>query len=134
VARQLRELVARDSYLTRVDVNLDYLIRVLEFAQSAESEALLAQCYERDVAAFVKRDIVLIMARWDAKYWISDKKADFGSMHPWVKRAFIIASYRLGDEGKHWRRAVGSTLTPFESLVRGWMESRVAAPGWEVPL
>jgi hypothetical protein len=134
IASQLRQLIASDSYLGRVDVNLAYLIRVMSFAPSAESEALLASLYERDVAAFVKRDIVLTMGRWEAKYWLSDKKSDFASMHPWVRRAFLIASFRLGDEGKHWRKSVAPTLTPLESLTRKWMEERVAAPGWEIPL
>lgn len=134
IASQLRELITGESYLGRVDVNLAYMIRVISFAPSPENEGLLARLYERDVAAFVKRDVVLTMARWEANYWLSDKKSGFASMHPWVRRAFIIASYRLGDEGKHWRRSVAPSLGPLESLTRTWMEGRVAAPGWEIPL
>lgn len=134
VARNLRELVVGESYLGRVDVNLAYLVRVISFAPSPENEALLASLYERDVAAFVKRDIVLTMARWGANYWLSDKKIGFASMHPWVRRAFIVASFRLGDEGQHWRRSVAPSLGVLEALTRTWMEGRVGAPGWEIPL
>ena len=134
IASQLRGLVQQDSYLARVDVNLCYLIRVVSTSPGPESESLLASLYERDVAPFVKRDIVLTMARWNAVYWLSDKKSSFAAMHPWIRRAFLISSYRLGDEGQHWRRAVRPSLSAFESLVCRWMEGRVGAPGWEIPL
>jgi hypothetical protein len=72
VGAQLRALIDGDSYLARVDVNLGYVVRVLATSPGAESEALLSRLYERDIAAFVKRDIVLAMARWNAGYWLSD--------------------------------------------------------------
>jgi hypothetical protein len=74
------------------------------------------------------------MARWRAVYWLSDQRAQFSRQHAWVKRALLIASYVLADEGSHWRQQVAGQLSPLDSLVRTWMSDRVATPGWEIPL
>ena len=134
IATRLRGLVEGGSYLTRVDVNLAYMIRVMAMSPSPENEAFLAHLFDRDVPGFVKRDIVLVMARWGATYWLSDKKTRFSTMHAWVKRAFVVASYSLRDEGRHWRIAVRPSLAPFDRITAQWMEGRVAAAGWEIPL
>jgi hypothetical protein len=110
------------------------MVPVIAEHQTDENEAVLAQIYERDVAPFVKRAVILVMAKWGATYWLSDKKTRYAAMHAWVKRAFLLASYGLGDEGRHWRRAIRPSLSPFDELCREWMERRVATPGWGFPV
>jgi len=134
IVSKLRALIESGSHLAKIDVNLAYMIPVIAAHQTEENEALLSQIFERDVAAFVKRDVILVMASWGATYWLSDKKTRYAAMHAWVKRAFVIASYGLGDEGQHWRRAVRPSLAPFDELCRAWMEARVNTAGWRFPL
>jgi hypothetical protein len=53
-------------------------------------------------------------------------------MHPWVKRAFLLSSYALGDEGKHWRSA--QTFDEFDAIAKKWMAERVQQAGWRLPV
>jgi hypothetical protein len=119
----------------QIDLNLAFALRVLRKLRSDESEALLAQIYKRDVDHFVKRDIMLIMAAWGCNYWVSHQKTYFGQMHQWVRRAFLVASFILGDEGAHWRKYNRDGLTQFEQLIRDWAAGRKNAGGtWEIPI
>jgi len=133
VAQYTRAVIIEKRYFVTVPVNLAYAIRLLGCSPSIENETLLAQLYTQ-VPHFVQRDIVLIMARWRAIYWLSDQRNQFSRMHPWVQRAFLIASYVLEDEGEHWRRRIAGQLSPFDTLVSSWAKERTGVPGWEVPL
>jgi hypothetical protein len=134
IVQKLRALVEGGSHLAKIDVNLAYMVPVIAEHHTDENEALLAQIFERDVAPFVKRAVILVMAKWGATYWLSDKKTRYAAMHAWVKRAFLLASYGLGDEGRHWRRAIRPSLSPFDELCRAWMERRVTTPGVGFPV
>jgi hypothetical protein len=129
----IQTIISEKRYYASVPVNLGYAVRLLGKDRSDESQALLAQLFE-NAPHFVQRDIVLVMARWRAVYWLSDQRAQFSRQHPWVKRALLIASYVLADEGAHWRQQIAGQLSPLDSLVRSWMSDRVASPGWEIPL
>jgi hypothetical protein len=126
--------VLRDGrYYVSVPVNLGYAVRLLSRDVSEENQALLTQRFDH-APHFVQRDIVLIMARWRATYWLSDLRNQFSRQHPWVQRALLIASYVLEDEGSHWRRRIAGRLSPFDALVNQWVTDRAVTPGWEVPL
>jgi hypothetical protein len=45
-------------------------------------------------------------------------------MNLWERRAAILASYYMEDEGKHWRDHVKARFTDFEMLVRDWRASK----------
>ena len=47
---------------------------------------------------------------------LSDIKNRAAFRNAWEKRAFISASYVLGDEGKHWRKSQKFNI--FEDYVR----------------
>lgn len=129
LARQLQE----QSHLFQVQINLAFAVRVLADDPSGSYQMELARLFEA-APPFIQRDIVIAMARWRASYWVSDKKGLYDSVHPWVRRALLLASYRLGDEGSHWRNAVGDRLTAFDKLTRDWASQRVQTSGWELPL
>ena len=65
-----------------------------------------------------------MMANWDCHYWLSDLKLQYGSLLQWEKRAFIVSSYLLGDEGRHWRRSLKNTLNKMELLIKDWASDR----------
>lgn len=121
ISETLRSLILSGSHLAQVAVNLSYMVRVLARHQSRESERLFSILYSRsDINGAIKRDIVLAMARWQATWWLTNLRGSFTSMHSWERRAFIVASYALGDEGDHWRRHAKRHFTPFEVIVRDW--------------
>ncbi|MGW3858331.1 RNA-directed DNA polymerase [Micromonospora arida] len=140
IQQQIRNLITSGHYLSRIDLNLAYMIRALVGKYSLENEQLLIRLYTSShgfgsgISPNIQRDIMLALARWDATYWLSDQKNYVSSIHPWVKRAFIVASYVLKDEGKHWRDASKSGMPEFDIIVRDWAASKVASPTWRVPI
>lgn len=122
----LRDLVRKGSYLVRTDLVLSYVIRVLAQRNLPENEALLAELFRDNRSPLVRRGIILAMARWRVHYWVSDVKTRYHALHEWEKRAFLVASFVLGDEGSHWRRHEKKRLSPYDELllVGGHQESR----------
>lgn len=136
----VRKLINDRHYIAQVDLNLAFMIRVLADHHSTENELLLIRLYESPhgfgsgFAPYIQRDIMLILARWGVTYWLSDQKNYISTAHTWVKRAFIVASYALGDEGKHWRGANMRMLGPFEHLIQEWAASKQQNSEWQVPV
>jgi hypothetical protein len=50
------------------------------------------------------------------------------------RRAFIAASYALGDEGKHWRDNTKDQFDELEVLIRDWMAERKNRGDWRIPI
>lgn len=134
VIRYVSDLIETGSPVMSVDLNLQYGVRLLASRQSEESAALLTDLYETTNSEAIRRDIILIMVRWRNWIWLSDRKAYFRSMRPMERRAYIIASYSLKDEGRHWRDHTKDEFSPFETLVRDWAAQRAGNKHWEVPL
>jgi hypothetical protein len=140
IHRRVRDLVTSKDHLAQVDVNLSYMVRVLAERKSPENERLLIALYpgphgySQAAAPDIQRDIVLTLAKWGANYWLHDIKNQFATSHSWVRRAFIIASYCMGDEGSHWRTAVKRNLTDFERLVLTWASEKTQDRGWVIPI
>ncbi|MBU5423458.1 RNA-directed DNA polymerase [Cellulomonas hominis] len=130
---RIRAMLTEEHYLAQVELNRWYMLRVLATRHTVENEIAIAEHFD-SAPPGLQRDIVLTLARWGALHWLSDLKNRIGSSHPWVRRAFIIASYRLGDEGRHWRDATKSGMSPMDILIRDWASTRVNRPGWEIPL
>ena len=130
------DLIEKRSHVLRVDLNLTFALRLLSCRHSPEAEAVLAAVYKRSMAAssLLRRDIILTMAKWKNWYWLSDLRASFRSLSPAERRAFIIASYALRDEGKHWRHHTSGEFSPFERLVQTWTSEKVNQVGWTIPL
>jgi hypothetical protein len=82
----------------------------------------------------IRRDAILAMARGGDWYSLSDLRNSFGTMTPPERRAFIVASYSLKDEGDHWRKFTRNQFSPFEVFLRDWAASRIGRPGWAIPL
>lgn len=139
VHERVRLLISEGHRLSRVDVNLAYMIRVLARRRSIETEHLLMQIYDGPhgyggaANPAVQRDIILVLGKWRANHWLHDRRSHYPTSHAWVKRAFLVASFSLGDEGSHWRRANRPLLQPFDGLTLAWAASR-QAPAWEIPI
>ncbi|WP_327108306.1 RNA-directed DNA polymerase [Nonomuraea glycinis] len=137
---RIRNLITTSHYTANIALNLAYMIRVLASHRSVANEQLFIKLFNDNhgfgsgPAPNIRRDIVLIMARWRAAYWLSDLKNYVAAAEPWVKRAFVIGSYTLGDEGKHWRDANKHALRPFDKLLRDWVAGKSQSPSWVVPI
>jgi len=140
VHAQLREIIRSGHYLAQIDLNLAYIVRALAVQHSTENEQLLIQLFEgphgfgAGTAPNIQRDIMLILSRWGVTYWLSDQKNYIASAHPWVRRAFLIGSYTLRDEGEHWRNSAKAGFSDFDKIVHTWAADKRALPGWEVPV
>jgi reverse transcriptase-like protein len=133
VSSAVQKAISEQLYFMTVPVTLAYAVRLLGKTPSEENQAVLIQMYD-DVPAFIQRDIVVIMSHWRAAFWLSDRRHHFGRMHPWVQRAFVMASYFLADEGRHWRKRVEDQLSPLDLLASQWTQENLNQGSWEIPL
>jgi hypothetical protein len=120
----LLDLYASGSYLLSVDLNLSYYIQALSIRHSDKKETTLVAIFDKTEAHYIRRQIILTMARWERHYWLTDVKRRFKSYTEWERRAIIVASYRLGDEGKHWRDHNKDLMGRAETVVRDWIADR----------
>jgi hypothetical protein len=134
ICERLREMIATRSHVMLVELNLCFAIRVLGKLHTIETEELLVRIFETTNSQIIKRDIILIMAKWGVTYWLSDIKHKFLQLRPWERRSFLIASYMLEDEGSHWRSSVKDKLAPYDIVVRDWMAKKKAIKNWKLPL
>jgi Reverse transcriptase (RNA-dependent DNA polymerase) len=134
VCRAIIELIRNRSHLVSLDVHLAYAIRALVLRQMPEAIDILMQQYETRTSNLVRRDIILVMATWGQWYWVSDLRNRFDVMTKAERRAFIVASYALGDEGKHWRENTKGQFDELEVLIRDWAAERKNRGDWETPI
>jgi hypothetical protein len=118
------QLIREDSHLIQNDLNLAYLLQVFAQRQSQGKESLLMELFERRSSSLLRKEIILIMAKWGVTYWLSDLLRRFGSLTGWERKSFIVASFYLSDEGEHWRMHTRRTLSISEAVIRDWYEER----------
>ncbi|HRE81469.1 MAG TPA: RNA-directed DNA polymerase [Opitutaceae bacterium] len=119
------KLLREDSHLIQNDLNLSYLLQVFGQRQSSVKESVLMDLFEKRPSPLIRREIILIMAKWGSTYWLSDLMRRFGSLTGWERKAFIVASFYLSDEGEHWRKHTKRTLSQPETVIRDWYQERM---------
>ena len=134
---ELPDDVARDSiddalirvyehheHILKVEVNLAYYLQALAKRHSARKEEILVEVYGRWPSPILRRIIISAMANWGCHWWLSDLKSQHSALHEWEKRALIVASYFLTDEGKHWRDHTKRSWGERETVIRDWFCKR----------
>lgn len=135
VFESIRHLVRSHSHVTLVPANMVYAIRLLAYDTSEETDALLVELYGRtDQSMQAKRDIILAMTRRRVDYWLSQMLQQYALATPWERRALIVASYVLGDEGRHWRQHIRTQLDEVDRAFLLWVASKNNGRQWELPL
>lgn len=135
ISSKVRDIISSGSHSMRVDLHLAYAVMLLAKRQSPESESLLQQVYAGSTSPLVRRYIILALAKWNAHYWLSDLKNTFSSLGPWERRAFIVASFSMTEEARHWREHTKKVFTPFENVVAKWAADRKSGKTvFEVPI
>jgi hypothetical protein len=121
----LCDLYTKQSALLSVELNLAYYLQALSGNQTQRKEEILVELFDKTANPLLRRLIILCMAKWGCFYWLSDVKNKYGAMSLFEKRAFLLASYFLGDEGRHWRDYTKPTWKAPEVLVRDWFSQRI---------
>lgn len=135
VYSKIFNMINQDSYIMKIDLNLLYALRIISKHKNDETEMLLVNLYKRSSVTLIKRDIIIILSNWNCDYWISDLKNKFVNLNEWEKRMFILASYKLGDEGSHWREHNKKGFSSLQLLYTDWMSDRkTKGKGDNIPL
>lgn len=128
IDKALVDVYLSDSHLLAVELNVSYFVQALALRHSDIKEKILLTLFERHAAnPYLRRQIILTMARWQRHYWLTDVKKGFKNATEWERRAIIVSSYRLGDEGDHWRKNNRRFWHPAEMLIRDWTAERAQA-------
>lgn len=132
----VRGLIQKNSYITQVPANLAFALRVLSQDNSEETEVLLSGVFSESRSMMIRRDVILMMAARRADHWVSDCKNIFPTANGWEKRALLVASYTLSDEGDHWRRPLKKEQSSFDQLLMSWTSENKVAKGaaWTIPI
>ena len=131
IVTAVQERLASGDPLFRLHLNVAFALRVIVQHYSPQGEETIARVY-KNAPSFVRRDIILLMAQWKASHWLSEQRGQYANFPISERRAFLLASYALGDEGRHWRDRLA--LSGFDQLVREWMGARVTAGNRTMPL
>lgn len=127
-------LFSNNSPLISLPINIAYCLRVLTHDRSEDTDRLINSIYNKTESLILRRDIINVMTHRDADFWLSDKLKAYGSATLWEKRALLIASYVLTDEGSHWRKSVKNTLNKYEDITMKWAQERKQARKKGLPI
>lgn len=131
----LLKLVRDDSFILKTEINLAYVIRLLARQNTPQAILLVAQIYRNNPSSMLIATLATqAMGRWRVHFLLSDLKRTFSTMNPWQRRAFVVCSLLLGDEGEHWHVHNKAKFDFIEKLYAKWAESRVAAGTLQVAL
>jgi hypothetical protein len=134
ICSMIRDKIVGRDYMLRTELHAAFAARILGEQQSSDNEDALVTLHTRFSGPLVRRDVILIMAKWGEFPWLSDQINDYPGLSSWEQRAFIIASYKMGDAGGHWRENMKKRFDPFDLIVRDWAAERVPQPTWEIPI
>ena len=134
VDENLLALIDKGSHLLSIEINRLYLVQVLARRHSDSKEkALVAMFGDNPDSLLLRRMVILALANWNCGYFVKKELRHFASASPWERRALIVSSYRLGDQGKHWRRRARHAFNQVEGLLDDWACDRKQA-GQLVPV
>lgn len=121
IREKLVTLMKEDSFIFKTELNLAYAIKILAKENTTESQIVLMELYNSNASSMLINLLVTqTMAKWTTHYWLSELRRLFPTMTPWQRRLFIVSSYLLGDEGKHWRDHNKSKFSFIDIIYRDW--------------
>lgn len=132
ICAKIRELYDNSHEVMAIPLHVAFANRIIAKVKSQENEAFLHRCFDRETSVLVRRDIYLIFANWRNFSWLSIRLRRFTGMSDWERRAAVLASFYMSDEGRHWRQHTAPRFTAMEDLVRTWRAGKQS--DFELPL
>lgn len=121
---KLEELHVNNSYLLQIDVNLAYTVKLFSLFCTDESLIILNEIMENSKGSLIKKLVIQAMGKQNNISWLSDLKNNYSTQSELEKRVFIVCSYLLGDEGRHWKTHNTHGFTPIQNLYKEWASKR----------
>lgn len=129
-----RQLIHTGSHIVKVPVNLAHAVPILACDRSVEADALLHRVYEETSSIAVRRDVIVAMINRGAAWWISDKLRRYANLTAWERRALIVGSYALEDEGAYWRKSAARDFNALDKIVIRWASRAKEESNGEIAL
>jgi len=120
VQETLAAAIERRAPAFSLDANLGFALRVLAEKETARGQRICVNLFDASTSPIVRRDVILIEAKWGKRHWLASLKQKYRGLGPWERRAFIVASYALDVEGETWRAAHAAEFNVAERLVVDW--------------
>ena len=125
ITNKIIQLIKTDSFILKTELNLAYVVKLLAKNNSVENQTILTEIYKSNTDSILITLVVTqTMAKWNVHYWLTDLRRIFPTMNPWQRRLFIVISYLLGDEGKHWVTHNKNKFNFIDLLYREWGSKR----------
>ena len=124
VDADLLALVDGRSHVLSVEINRLFLVQVLSRRHSQAKEKALVGMHGERGSDLLRRMIVHALANWDCGYFVKRLLPNFAASSPWERRALIVSSFRLGDQGSHWRKRTSAGFNDVERLLGDWAGER----------
>ncbi|HHN8581117.1 RNA-directed DNA polymerase [Providencia vermicola] len=119
------ELINSDSFILKIELNLSFIIKLLSKENTVENQIILIDLYKSNSdSILINLLITQAMAKWNIFYWLSELRRNFPTMSSWQRRLFIVSSYLLGDEGKHWQEHNKEKFSFIDKLYKSWGAKR----------
>lgn len=130
----ISRLVKSDSYVIESENNAAYVCRILSLEKSERTAQALEKLWRRN-KPLIRLNCIYAMINLNHYAWLSDKKQFYVNFTDSEKRAFIAASFFLGDEGQHWRQSKKKGFNEFEIITRDWVSTKEPIQNdWKLPL
>ncbi|EDE7185569.1 RNA-dependent DNA polymerase [Salmonella enterica subsp. enterica serovar Enteritidis] len=121
IKEKMIELIKNKSFILKTELNLAYLVKLFTKENSVESQTILTEIHLSNTDSILITLVVTqAMAKWNIYYWLSELRRTFPTMTPWQRRLFIVSSYLLGDEGKHWLTHNKAKFNFIDDIYREW--------------
>ncbi|MDD3236659.1 MAG: RNA-directed DNA polymerase [Candidatus Gastranaerophilales bacterium] len=125
----------KHSYIFKIPLNMCFSLKIIAQNKTSANQQFLTELYKKVESMIVKKEIILIMAKWEARHWLINIKNNYAYLTVWEKRTFIIASFFIGDEGKHWREHNKNNFNSIETLWKKWgAKKKSDNKNWEINL
>ncbi|RCK46496.1 DNA polymerase [Thalassospira profundimaris] len=135
IKSSLIELIKSKSFILETEINLAYVVKIFARENDVEAQTILTEIYKSHTdSILVTLVITQAMTKWKTYYWLSELRRLFPTMNPWQRRLFIVSSYLLGDEGRHWRDHNKKRFNFIEELYRTWGVTRKSQENLEEAL
>ncbi|MDM1708018.1 RNA-directed DNA polymerase [Thiopseudomonas alkaliphila] len=118
---KLIELIKAESFILKTELNLAYVVKLFAKENSVEGQTVLTEIYRSNTdSILISLVVTQAMAKWNTHYWLSELRRTFPTMTSWQRRLFIVSSYLLGDEGKHWLAHNKARFNFIDEIYKEW--------------